>query len=137
MEKMWINPPANLAEALKATDDPAALVRNLLQAARHGVATSTERNGYWSFKVDPDENSQATDLKLTPDKTLSGASRDQLETVYQVVRGIETELTEATLLPPHMRQARITRFCERLGISVDFFSSILQNWEKPNLQTRT
>jgi hypothetical protein len=133
MEEMWIDPPANLTDALKERRNSVALVQSLLQAAAQGVATSREENGYWTFAVHPDTKGLAKGLKLAPDRSLSGPSRDQLDLIYQVVRGIETELTEATWLPPQMRRARIARFCERLGISADLFSSVSRNWEKPDI----
>jgi hypothetical protein len=126
--EFWIDPPPNLAEAVRIHPNPKELIRRLVQVGLRQSVDSRQEDGAWRFQVVA--NPESVDVVLGDKGELTGKSVTQLELVYKIVRGIETTIDAATYLPAPMRQQRVEEFCQSLGITREYFSSVLQAWTK-------
>ena len=133
--QFWMTPPATLTEALKVSSEPEALIQGLLLAAQQTTIHVTHSDDLTVFEVITTLSAQSLDtdptLALTKDLELRGTFADELEMIYQIVRGIESEFSSTMLLPPELRRERVSEFCRRIGVSEDLFYAVLKRWTRP------
>lgn len=130
MDQMWFNPPPNLDEALKVSNEPHTLVQRLYELVVKTSVVPTFVGDAWNFGINSIFTTETDSLALSKGLILSGQSIDRVKDMYLIVVGIETELSEVTFLPPEMRAEILRVFCSKNNITSEELASILHNWRK-------
>jgi len=62
-------------------------------------------------------------------KSFHGDLRGSIESTFDLVMAVETELDKALMYPKELRENIIEDVVSRVGVSVDRYKTILKNWK--------
>jgi hypothetical protein len=120
---------SDLYDAIKLTQDYKSILSSLLFACGFSYVSIINQGSkviFWAGNISNDLDTKIIFFKNK--KTISGKYKKTVEKVFKLINSIEYELTSSILLPPELRQTRIRKVCDRIGIDKSFFQTVLKNW---------
>ena len=84
----------------------------------------SQSNDIITFEASIGASKELVLLFDSKNKTLSGPLKEQLVQVFELVKAIETELTDAMMYPPNLRQQSVENVCDQWDIKGKILNSI-------------
>ncbi|MBL1264141.1 hypothetical protein [Candidatus Methylomicrobium oryzae] len=105
-----------------------SIIYGLIYALGYEFVSVNHSSDIITFEASIGVSTELVILFDSKNKTISGPLKEQIVQVFELVKAIETELTDAMMYPPHLRQQAVESVCNRIGVSRERFSTVLKNW---------